>query len=151
MDARVSTVDFSSSFTAPPVVLVVDSSVDTCNRLCVGMSSAGYTVLITENSNEALKYLEFIVPDAILIDATSPDTGGFELSRWIKASSVWADIPVLFMVELANNEQIIRSFENGGSDYLSKPLRIPEVLARLTTRIAVRVEARDYVARADCH
>jgi DNA-binding response OmpR family regulator len=146
MNIRESRIDLSSAFAAPPVVLVVDESTDTLNRLCEGISASGYAILMAENSAEALKYLEFIVPDAVLIDAVSPGTGGFALTRRIKSTPAWADIPVLFMVELANSEQIIRGFEYGGSDYLSKPLRIPEVLARLTTRITARIEAKEAMA-----
>jgi DNA-binding response OmpR family regulator len=144
MNIRESTINLSSS-TAPPVVLVVDDSIDTLSTLCEGISAAGYAVLMTVNGYEALKYMEFIVPDAVLIDAASPDTGGFELARRIKSTAAWADIPILFMVELANTNQIIRSFEHGGVDYLSKPLRIPEVLARLTTRVIAHIEAKDTV------
>jgi DNA-binding response OmpR family regulator len=146
MNIRESAIDLSSAITVPPIVLAVDDSADTLNRLCEGISAAGYAILMAGDGVEALKHLEFIAPDAILIDAVSPDTGGFELARRIKAVPAWADIPVLFMVELANSEQIIRSFENGGSDYLSKPLRVPEVLARLTTRIAARIEPKETVA-----
>jgi DNA-binding response OmpR family regulator len=130
--------NISSVFNAPPIVLVVDNSTDTLNRLYEGFNATDYVIFTAENATEALKHLEHIVPDAILIDAVSSDIGGFELARRVRATPKWADVPVLFMVEQANTDQIIRSLESGGNDYLPKPLRIPEVLARLGMRIETR-------------
>lgn len=141
MNIRRSIIDLSPSFDTPPTVLVVDDSAETLSMLCEWISAANYAVLMAGNSNEALKYLEFTIPDAILIDAVSPNTEGFKLGRRVKSMPAWADIPVLFMVELANTDQIISSFENGGTDYLPKPLRISEVLARLTTHVITRIKA----------
>ena len=142
MNLHTSTTEFSSSFTIPPMVLVVDDSADTLNLLCEGVSAAGYIVIPARSSNEAMKCLEFAAPDAILLDATSPDIKGFELGRRIKSMPGRGDIPILFMIEPANSDQIIDSFENGGSDYIPKPLRVPEVLARLLTRVVVSVNTR---------
>jgi DNA-binding response OmpR family regulator len=144
MNVRESRVGLSSSFSAPPpIVLVVDDSADTLNKLCEGISAAGYAVLVAADCDDALRYMSFVMPDAFLIDAVSADVKGFELGRRIKSTPAWADIPVFFMVEMANSTQIIGGFENGGTDYLSKPLRISEVLARLTTRVIAYMEAKE--------
>ena len=142
MNFRTSAIEFSPSFSVPPIVLVVDDSTDALDLLCEGISAAGYIVIPTKSSDEAMKCLEFAAPDAILLDATSPDIRGFELGRRIKSMPGRGDIPILFMVESANNDQIINSFENGGSDYIPKPLRVPEVLARLLTRIVVHASSK---------
>ncbi|MCL2590227.1 MAG: response regulator [Betaproteobacteria bacterium] len=142
MNTRTSIFEISPSSTIRPAVLVVDDPSDTLSLLCEGISAAGYIVIPAKNSDEALECLEFATPDIILLDATSPNVGGFALCRRIKSMPGRSEIPILFMVELANNDQIINSFENGGSDYISKPVRIPEVLARLLTRIVIRLNAR---------
>jgi DNA-binding response OmpR family regulator len=116
----------------------VDESTDTLNLLCKGILAAGYTALSAKNADGALKCLEFVSPDAILLDAASPGIKGFELGRRIKSMPAWADIPILFMIEQAEIDQIISSFENGGNDYILKPLHLPEALARLTTCFATR-------------
>jgi len=121
----------------------VDDSTDTLNLLCEGVSSAGYIVIPAKNSSEAMKCLEFAAPDAILLDATSPEIKGFELGRRIKSMPGRGNIPILFMIEPANSDQIINSFENGGSDYIQKPLRVPEVLARLLTRVTISVNTKE--------
>jgi DNA-binding response OmpR family regulator len=107
--------------------------------LCEGISAAGYIAILARNSNEALEYMNTSVPDIILLDAASPLAEGFELGRRIKSMPAWAGIPILFMVDRANTNQIINSYENGGIDYLSKPLSIPEVLARLLTCVTARI------------
>lgn len=141
MNIRTSTIGLPSSLTTPSAVLVVDDSTDTLDLLSEKISGAGYYALLAKNSDVALKCLKFTVPDAILLDATSPELEGFKLGRLIKLIPACADIPILFMIEQANTCQIIRSFENGGIDYVPKPLRIPEVLARLTARITSHIIA----------
>ena len=140
MNARTSTFEISPSPTIRLSVLVMDDSSDTLNLLCEEITNAGYIVIPAKSREEALKCLEFTIPDIILLDATSPDTKGFSLGRHIKSLPGRSEIPVLFMIELANNHQIINSFENGGSDYIPKPVRIPEVLARLLTHTTLMQE-----------
>jgi len=142
MKPRTSIIENFSSFSIPPIVLVVDDSTDTLKLLCEGVSAAGYIVIPARNSYEALKCLESTIPSAILLDATSPDAGGFALGRRIKSMPGRSEIPILFMIELANDDQIINSFENGGSDYIPKPVCIPEMLARLLTRIFIHINGR---------
>ncbi|MDR2926110.1 MAG: response regulator [Azoarcus sp.] len=132
----------SNLFAIPPVVLVVDDSSDTLNQLCESIAASGCIAIPVRNAEEALKSLEFSTPDAVLLDATSPEIKGFELGRRIKSMPIWEHIPILFMVELANTAQIIASFENGGVDYIPKPLRITEVITRLLTRIVIQIYAK---------
>jgi len=127
------------SFAFSPTVLVVDESDDTHNLLCEVISAAGYITISARNSNEALEYMKTVAPDIILLDATSTLINGFELGRRIKSMPAWTDIPILFMIEQANTSQILSSYENGGVDYLSKPLCVSEVLARLLTCVTARV------------
>ncbi len=122
-----------------PTVLVVDESADIHNLLCEAISAAGYVAIPARNGNEALECMKTVAPDVILLDATSALADGFELGRRIKSMPAWADIPILFMIEQANTSQILSSYENGGIDYLSKPLCIPEALARLLTCVTTRI------------
>jgi len=127
---------FPPSFGIPPVILVVDDSTDTLNVLCEEISAAGYIAIPASNADVAMRCLEFALPDAVLLDATSPGIRGFELGRRIKATPIWTRVPILFMIELENSEQVIGRYESGGVDYISKPLRVPEVLARLFTCVS---------------
>jgi DNA-binding NarL/FixJ family response regulator len=117
------------------VVLVVDDALDTLRMLCDALADEGYAVLVARDADEALERLEVTVPDAMLLDAVMPGTDGFALCRALKAAPAWAHVPVVFMTGLSETEEIVRGFDCGGVDYVVKPLRIPEVLARLATHV----------------
>ena len=118
-----------------PVVLVVDDAVDTLRMLCDALAAEGYTVMVARDADEARQRFEIAVPDAVLLDAVMPGTDGFALCREIKAVPPWSHVPIVFMTGLSETEQIVRGFTSGGVDYVVKPLRIPEVLARVATHV----------------
>ena len=117
------------------VVLVVDDAPDTLRMLCDALALEGYTVLVARDAVEALERFEMAVPDAVLLDAIMPGENGFALCRRLKAEPSWAHVPVIFMTGLTETEQIVEGFASGGVDYVVKPLKIPEVLARLATHL----------------
>lgn len=119
----------------PGVVLVVDDAPETLRLLCDALALEGYTVLVARDAVEALERFEMAVPDAVLLDAVMPGDNGFTLCRRLKAEPSWAHVPVIFMTGLAETEQIVEGFSSGGVDYVVKPLKIPEVLARLATHL----------------
>ena len=117
--------------TSREVILVVDDTIETLGLLCEALAQEGYTVLVARDAQEALMRFDMAVPDAVLLDCVMPGDDGFTLCRHIKAHSGWAHVPVIFMTGLSETEQIVQGFEAGGVDYVVKPIRIPEVLARL--------------------
>jgi DNA-binding NarL/FixJ family response regulator len=120
---------------ALPVVLVVDDAADTLRMLCDALVHEGYEVLAARDTLEALERFEVTVPDGVLLDAVMPGRDGFDLCRQIKATPAWAHVPVLFMTGLSETDHIIKGFACGGVDYVVKPLRLPEVMARLATHV----------------
>jgi DNA-binding NarL/FixJ family response regulator len=116
-------------------VLVVDDAVDTVRMLCDALAAEGYTVMVALDAEEARQRFEMTVPDAVLLDAVMPGTDGFSLCREIKATPAWSHVPVVFMTGLSETEQVVHGFASGGVDYVVKPLRIPEVLARVATHV----------------
>ena len=122
-----------------PSILVIDESIDTIVQINNALSSEGYIVLAARDADSILTHLHRALPELVLIDATSSHLNGFELGRWIKSMPIFRRIPVLFMTERTNTDQIVGNYSNGGNDYITKPLRIPELL----TRIATQVTARD--------
>lgn len=112
-------------------VLVVDDAIETLDVLCEALAQAGYAVLVARDAAEAAERFDMAVPDAVLLDCVMPGDDGFTLCRRIKANPAWAHVPVIFMTGLSETEQIVQGFEAGGVDYVVKPIRIPEVLARL--------------------
>ncbi|MDH5709189.1 MAG: DNA-binding response regulator [Hylemonella sp.] len=127
--------EFEGRTAVDSVVLVVDDAPDTLRMLCDALAQEGYTVLVARDAVEALARFELAVPDAVLLDAIMPGDDGFTLCRRLKAEPSWAHVPVLFMTGLSETEQIVQGFASGGVDYVVKPLKIPEVLARLATHL----------------
>ena len=117
------------------VILVVDDALDTLRMLCDALAAEGYAVLAARDAEEALQRFDLTVPDGVLLDAVMPGMDGFALCRRLKATPPWSHVPVVFMTGLSDTEQILQGFASGGVDYVVKPLRIPEVLARLATHV----------------
>ena len=114
-----------------PCVLIVDDSADTLKIVRAVLEQAEYEVCLASDGESALECLSWITPDAILLDAVMPGWSGFETCRRIKADAGLAQIPVIFMTGLVETEHVVEAFAAGGIDYVTKPLREPELLARL--------------------
>lgn len=127
-------------------VLVVDDAPDTLRMLCDALESEGYTVLVARDGLQALERLDVVTPDAILLDGVMPGLSGFQTCERIKAHAVGGTVPVIFMTGLSETADIVAGFEAGGVDYVVKPLRIEEVLARLNTHVRNARAAREALA-----
>lgn len=117
------------------VALIVDDVPDNLSLLSDALSDAGYTVLVAADGFSALSLLTRVVPDIILLDAVMPGIDGFETCRRIKQLDEVRHIPVMFMTGLTETEHVIKGFESGGLDYVTKPIEPTEVLARVATHI----------------
>lgn len=115
------------------IVLIVDDAPSSLGMLCDALETEGYLVLIARDGQTALERLDLTVPDAILLDAVMPGMDGFETCRRIKADPALSHIPVIFMTGLSETSSVLEGFACGGVDYVVKPLRLEEVLARLQT------------------
>jgi PAS domain S-box-containing protein len=120
------------------LILIVDDT--TTNLKVVGecMSDCGYHVVIAEDGEEALRRAALVRPDLILLDVMLPDVDGFEVCRRLKADPDTRDIPVIFMTALVDTEHKLKGFAVGAIDYVTKPLQIEEVLARVNTHMRLR-------------
>jgi len=83
----------------------------------------------------AIRIVEQITPDIVLLDAVMPGIDGFETCRRLKREPNLADAPVIFMTGLAETEDIVRGFAAGGVDYVTKPIVIEEMLARIRVHL----------------
>ncbi len=115
------------------VVLVVDDSPESLGMLNMALGQAGYTVLVALNGLQAQSIMEKVEPDVILLDAIMPELDGFETCALIKKS--YPDIPVIFMTGLSDEENIIKGFNAGGVDYITKPIKPSEVIARIQVHV----------------
>lgn len=123
-------------------ILVVDDTPETLGFLTDTLDGAGFTVLIATDGESALRLMEQITPDLVLMDAMMPGLDGFETCRRIKRDKRFAHVPVIFMTGLTETENVIEGLAAGGVDYVTKPLVIDELLARIRVHLAnARVSA----------
>jgi DNA-binding NarL/FixJ family response regulator len=118
------------------VALVVDDSPETLRLLTDALDGAGMTVMVAMDGAAAMRIVDQITPDIILLDAVMPGMDGFETCRRLKRDAGLSNVPVIFMTGLAETEHIVRGLEAGGVDYVTKPIAIEEMLARIRVHLA---------------
>ena len=124
------------------VVLVVDDVPDNIALLNDALDEAGYTVIVATHGDAALQLAARALPDIVLLDAVMPGIDGFEVARRLKAGPETAHIPIVFMTGLTDTEHVLAAFDAGGVDYVTKPIRPPEVLARMAAHMQAARQAR---------
>jgi len=124
------------------VVLIVDDVPDNLSLLHDALDDEGYTVLVATHGEAALQRATQAVPDIILLDAIMPGMDGFEVARRLKAQPETTHIPIVFMTGLTETEHVVAAFEAGGVDYVVKPIRPREVMARIAAHMASARQAR---------
>ena len=118
------------------VALVVDDSPETLRLLTDALDGAGMTVMVALDGAAAMRIVDQITPDIILLDAVMPGIDGFETCRKLKREAGLSNVPVIFMTGLADTEHIVQGLEAGGVDYVTKPIAVEEMLARIRVHLA---------------
>ncbi len=116
-------------------VLVVDDTPESLGFLTDMLDGAGYTVLIATDGDSALRLVEQITPDLVLMDAVMPGLDGFEACRRLKQNPLLAHLPVIFMTGLSETEHVVQGLAAGGVDYVTKPIVVEELLARMRVHL----------------
>ena len=124
------------------VVLIVDDVPDNLSVLHDALDESGYMVLIATNGESAIQRAAQALPDIVLLDAMMPGMDGFEVARRLKARPDTAHIPIIFMTGLTETEHVVAAFQAGGVDYVTKPIRAREVLARIAVHMQGARHAR---------
>ncbi|RYX90997.1 MAG: response regulator [Comamonadaceae bacterium] len=124
------------------VVLIVDDVPDNLSVLHDALDESGYTVLVATHGEAALQRAAQALPDIVLLDAMMPGMDGFEVARSLKASPKTAHIPIIFMTGLTETEYLVAALESGGVDYVTKPIKPKEVLARIGVHLQGAREKR---------
>lgn len=118
------------------IVLVVDDSPEALGFLTQALETSGLTVLVATSGTGALAITDRVTPDMILMDAVMPGLDGFETCREIKARAHLSHVPVIFMTGLSETEHVVHALESGGVDFLTKPINIDELQARIRVHLA---------------
>ncbi|MEZ5729045.1 MAG: response regulator [Burkholderiaceae bacterium] len=117
-------------------VLVVDDQLDTLVLLERELQAANMRVRTAHSGEDALAALARERPDAVLLDVLMHGSDGFDTCERLRA--VDRDLPVIFMTGLDGTDHVVRGFEVGGNDYVTKPVSTPEVIARLLAHLEPR-------------
>jgi CheY-like chemotaxis protein/DNA-binding CsgD family transcriptional regulator len=117
------------------VVLVVDDVPDNIAMLHDALDESGYTVLVATHGEAALQRAAQVLPDIVLLDAVMPGMDGFEVARRLKADASTAAIPIVFMTGLTETEHLEAALAAGAIDYVTKPIKPREVLARMAVHL----------------
>jgi DNA-binding response OmpR family regulator len=124
------------------VVLIVDDVPDNLAVLHDALDESGYAVLVATSGEAALQRAAQALPDIVLLDAMMPGMDGFEVAKRLKASPATAHIPIIFMTGLTETEHLVAALEAGGVDYVTKPIKPKEVLARMGVHMQGARQAR---------
>ena len=124
-------------------VLLVDDVPDNIDILFQTLKSKNYQISIANSGAKALDLVLKLGPDLILLDIMMPEMDGYEVCKRLKADASTRDIPVLFITAKTETKDVIKGFRVGGLDYITKPFRLEEVLARVETHLRLRKTLRD--------
>lgn len=117
-------------------ILVVDDTPETLGFLTDTLDHAGFTVLIATDGESAVDLVGQVTPDLVLMDAVMPGMNGFETCRRLKRDKQLTHLPVIFMTGLSDTEHVVEGLAAGGVDYVTKPIVIDELLARIRVHLA---------------
>jgi len=108
----------------------------------VSLKKAGYSVTTASDGADALSKIEFSIPDLILTDTRLPRLDGYELVRRLKEHAEFAQLPVVFLTSQKSVEDKVRGLELGVEDYLTKPIFVRELIARVNLLLARRTQEK---------
>jgi len=123
-------------------ILVIDDTPENLKLVSDFLREASFEVRIAKSGEQGLKLLEKLNPDLILLDVMMPEMDGFETCRHLKAWEKTKDIPVIFMtaaVDTSNSEAKVKGLSLGAVDYISKPIQLDEVLARVKIHLHLKL------------
>ena len=143
-------------------VLIVDDDPDMAGLLGRMLVQQGMRALVAENGSAALQMIAAAPPDLVLLDVQMPGPSGFDICRQLKSQEATALLPVVLVTALEDQESRVRGIEAGADDFLSKPVRREELIARVKTlrrlhatrkelegrRLAAEVQRKEEIRKA---
>ncbi len=119
-------------------LLVVDDKPDNIKLLLAFLKTTGFNVLVAENGQKGIEIATLAHPDMILLDVMMQGMDGFEVCQHLKSQADTQDIPIIFMTALTHLDDKVKGFKLGAADYITKPLQLEEVLARVNVHLSLR-------------
>ncbi|MFW5490538.1 MAG: HD domain-containing phosphohydrolase [Desulfovibrio sp.] len=119
-----------------PRILLVDDNRPNL-KILIGALRDEYKISVATNGRQALDMVEALQPDIILLDVMMPEMNGYQVCEKLKENPNTADIPVIFITALTDSSEKARAFQAGGVDFITKPVELIEVKARVSTHLAL--------------
>lgn len=130
-------------------ILIVDDVMSNVLLLKVLLTNEKFQIVTASNGQQALEQVDKEKPDLILLDVMMPDLSGFEVAQRLKGNPDTADIPVIFLTALNSTADIVKGFQVGGNDFISKPFNKEELIIRVTHQISLVAAKRIIVAQTE--
>lgn len=131
----------------PPIVLIVDDEPRNLQLLgSLLYDDLGGDLCFATSGREALDSVASVTPDLVLLDVNMPDMNGYQVCAAFRETDGCREIPVIFITALGEQDDIVRGFEAGGSDYVVKPFERRELLARVRVHLELKL-GRDELKR----
>ncbi len=122
-----------------PLIFIIDDIMENVKILGSILLEQGYDISMANNGAMALKMIEKISPDLVLLDIMMPDINGFEVCRRFKQIEKMKNVPIIFLTARSDAEDIIKGFQLGGVDYIIKPFNNEELVVRVKTHIDLKL------------
>lgn len=130
-------------------ILIVDDVMSNVLLLKVLLTNEKFNIVTACNGTQALDQVKKENPDLILLDVMMPDMSGFEVSQKLKADPEAAHIPIIFLTALNSTADIVKGFQVGGNDFISKPFNKEELIIRVTHQISLVAAKRIIEAKTE--
>ncbi len=127
------------------LILLVDDVPRNLQVLGNMLREEGYKIAMATGGAQAMEMVKTRLPDLVLLDVMMPDIDGFQVCEQLKASGGTADIPIIFLTARTETDDIVKGFETGAVDYVTKPFNRAELLARVNTHLALKRAQKEIV------
>ena len=128
------------------LILVVDDIADNLKVVGDMLEGAGYGVTFAISGKQALNRVKTAYPDLVLLDLMMPEMDGLQVCELLKADAKYAEIPIIFLTASHERQNLLKAFDSGAVDYLTKPFYLPELLARVRSHLELK-QAKEDLAR----
>jgi len=121
-----------------PLVLVVEDIPKNMEVVCNILRKEGYRLAMAGNGLQGLEMVPNVKPDLILLDIMMPEMDGFEVCKRLKENPETKDIPIIFLTAIVETVDIVKGFEMGAVDYVTKPFKGAELTSRVRTHLELK-------------
>lgn len=130
-------------------ILIVDDVMSNVLLLKVLLTNEKFAIATASNGRQALEQVEKENPDLVLLDVIMPDMSGFEVAQHLKSNPNTADIPIIFLAALNSTADIVKGFQVGANDFISKPFNKEELIIRVTHQISLVAAKRLILSKTE--